>query len=60
MGGMILAAIVITLGFRRAKNQERPWAKHRLIFFYYLIALLLILATIPWPVREVGLGRGWF
>ncbi len=57
---MVLAVILVTVGYTRAKRQSEHWAKHRMTFFYYLAALLLILLSIPWPFREVGLGRGWF
>ncbi len=57
---MIIAVILVTVGYSRAKRQSEHWAKHRMTFFYYLAALLLILLSIPWPFREVGLGRGWF
>ncbi|MDH5296893.1 MAG: cytochrome B [Nitrospirota bacterium] len=60
LAGMILAAVLITIGYTRSKVQDRDWAKHRMIFAYYLLALLIILLTIPWPFREVGMGRGWF
>lgn len=56
---MLIAAIVLTVGYVRAKRQSLPWAKYRMIFFYYLAALLFILVSIPWPFRE-SLGRGWF
>lgn len=57
---MILAVILVTVGYSRAKRQSEHWAKHRMTFFYYLAALILILLSIPWPFREVGAGRGWF
>lgn len=57
---MIVAVILVTVGYSRAKRQSEHWAKHRMTFFYYLAALILILLSIPWPFREVGLGRGWF
>lgn len=58
--GMMLAIAVVTIGYSRAKRQAEAWAKHRMIFFYYLAGLLLILLSIPWPFREAGAGRGWF
>lgn len=48
---MLIAVILITIG-RRA-------TKHKKAFWIYFIALLLILAAIPWPFRE-GIGRPWF
>lgn len=58
--GMLLAIVVVTIGYSRAKRQAESWAKHRMIFFYYLTAFILILLSIPWPFREAGAGRGWF
>ncbi|MCC6601342.1 MAG: cytochrome b [Crocinitomicaceae bacterium] len=56
--GMVLAITIITIGYMRSKRQSEQWAKHRMIFFYYLIGFLVILASIPWPFRDV-VGRGW-
>jgi hypothetical protein len=49
---MLIAIILITVGYGHAKK-----ANAKGVFTYYLIALLLILAAIPWPFR--GLGAGW-
>lgn len=61
MAGMVLAAVFITIGYSRAKRMAEKWAKHRMIFAYYTIGLILILASIPWPFREAAkaLGVGW-
>jgi hypothetical protein len=53
---MIIAIVLITLGRRSAKMQIADNAKFRRAFWFFLIALLLILAVIPWPFRE-GIGR---
>lgn len=50
---MLIAIILITLGYGHAKKGN---AKR--VFTFYLIALLIILAAIPWPFRE-ALGAGW-
>ncbi|MEY3397545.1 MAG: hypothetical protein RL220_139 [Bacteroidota bacterium] len=57
--GMILAAILLTYGYSRSKKQVSHWARHRFIFVFYLVALIIILLMIPWTFREVGEGRGW-
>ena len=51
---MLIAIILVTFGNRMAKagNVKR-------VFWYYFIALIIILAAIPWPFRE-ALGSGWF
>lgn len=55
---MLVAIVVITLGYRKAKGQSPAPEAHKTIFTYYLIGLILILVSIPWPFR--GLGAGWF
>lgn len=56
---MLLAIILITIGYSRSKKADTVNGKHKAISIFYTIALLLILAGIPWPFRE-GLGAGWF
>lgn len=55
---MILAAVLITIGYSRAKRQDGP-KSFKTIFIFYLIGLILILAGIPWPFRA-ELGGAWF
>jgi hypothetical protein len=57
---MILAVIIVTVGRITSKKMKEDWQKHKRVFVFYLIALLLVLVAIPWPFREVGAGRGWF
>lgn len=51
---MILAIVFITLARGKVKKQNLDTAK-----WFYLVALILILAAVPWPFRE-GIGRAWF
>lgn len=46
--GMVLAIAVAHVGFAFAKRATTDETKHRRIFIFYTIALVLILATIPW------------
>lgn len=55
---MIIAIALITFGFSSAKRIEEAVSKHKRIAVTYGIGLLIILASIPWPFRE--LGAGWF
>lgn len=55
---MVLAIAVITIGYSKSKRKADDSQKFKTIFIYYLIGLLLILISIPWPFR--GLGTGWF
>lgn len=54
---MLIAIVLITVGYSKAKRQEGG-KKFKTTFWYYLIGLVLILVSIPWPFR--GLGAGWF
>ena len=51
---MILAIVLITIARGKAKTLNFNAAK-----WLYLVALILLLAAIPWPFRE-GIGRAWF
>ncbi len=44
----ILAIILISVGFIRAKKLESSKAKFRSIYMLYAVGLLLILSRIPW------------
>ncbi len=53
---MILAIILITVARGKAKNLN-----YKSVTWLLIIALLAILAAVPWPFREiVGDGRTWF
>jgi hypothetical protein len=52
--GMLIAIILITVARGKAKASN-----YKAAAWLYLIALILILAVIPWPFRE-GIGRPWF
>jgi hypothetical protein len=56
--GMLIAIVLITLGRGAAKKNISDRAKHKRTFWYILVALVIILATIPWPFRE-GIARPW-
>jgi hypothetical protein len=51
---MIIAIVLITLGRGMAKKPVPDTTKYKKAFWYFFIALLLILAAVPWPFREVG------
>jgi hypothetical protein len=55
---MVVAIALITFGFSSAKRMEASLAKHKRVAITYGIALLIMIASIPWPFR--GLGSGWF
>ncbi len=45
---MILAVVLITVGFSKHKNKSSDKAKFKTIALYYGVALLFILSRIPW------------
>ncbi len=51
--GMLIAIALITVGHAQGKKLN-----HGKVFTYYLIALVLIFLSIPWPFRN--LGAAWF
>ena len=57
--GMLLAIILITVGRGQVKKNISDPVKHKRMFWFYLVALILILATVPWPFREI-VARPWF
>jgi hypothetical protein len=55
--GMLIATILITLGRGVARKQIKDPLKYKRAFWLFFLALVIILATIPWPGREI-VGRG--
>lgn len=55
---MLIAIVLVTIGRRKAEKETNPRKKHGKIVVWYTIGLILILAAIPWPFRD--LGAGWF
>jgi hypothetical protein len=54
---MLIAIVLITVGRVRSKKMAGA-DKHRTVLYFYAMALIIILAAIPWPFRN--LGAGWF
>ena len=58
--GMLIAIIVITIGRKKAEKQLVDGKKHSTIFVWYLIGLIIVFASIPWPFRaNLGITT-WF
>ena len=55
---MIIAIILVTLGYRVAKSNRTEYTKYKRIFWYFFIALALMVSRIPWPGMMEG--AGWF
>ncbi|MBO9683811.1 MAG: hypothetical protein J7502_14270 [Flavisolibacter sp.] len=60
LAGMLIAVILIHIGKAQGKKPIGDRAKHKRTMIFYLVALLIILASIPWPFREIFQTRGWF
>lgn len=56
---MLIAIILVTLGRKKAEKATVVSEKHKKIVVWYTIALILIVASIPWPFREALNGK-WF
>jgi membrane protein DedA with SNARE-associated domain len=59
LAGMLIAVALITIGYVKSKKGTSPAAIYKPIKLFYMIGLILILASIPWPFRA-NLGGGWF
>tara|TARA_R110001599_G_scaffold84130_1_gene226579 strand:+ start:71858 stop:72298 length:441 start_codon:yes stop_codon:yes gene_type:complete len=55
---MIIAIVLITLGFSLSKRAPESITKFKRVAVFYLIGLLIMLSSIPWPFRIPG--AGWF
>lgn len=55
----ILSIVMITLGYGMAKKPISDEAKYKRAFWFFFIALLMIMVAVPWPFRA-GIGRPWF
>lgn len=55
--GMFIALVLVHIGYAKAKKAMSATEAGRKQFIYYLIALILILLSIPWPFLHPE--RGW-
>lgn len=53
---MLIAIILIHIGYRTVKMNITDQAKFKRLFWFTLIALVIILVSIPWPFRA-DIGR---
>ncbi|MCF0072780.1 hypothetical protein LZD49_20030 [Dyadobacter sp. CY261] len=56
---MLIAVVVITIGSARAKRAVSDQQKFRTMLIWFAIALLIILAAIPWPFSPLA-NRPYF
>ncbi|HSO88877.1 MAG TPA: hypothetical protein VLQ91_20155 [Draconibacterium sp.] len=45
---MVIALVLVHIGRAKTRKAVAPWKKHRAAAIFYGIALILILAAIPW------------
>lgn len=56
---MLLAVVLVTIGRKKALKALTDQQKHKKILIFFLLALVIIFLSIPWPFMPSGLGRGW-
>ncbi|TSA43357.1 MAG: hypothetical protein D4R55_01020 [Chitinophagaceae bacterium] len=57
---MIIAWLLVHLGRSMVKRADTDAQKHKKSLIWFGIALILILAMIPWPFRQIGISRALF
>jgi hypothetical protein len=57
---MIIAIVFITIGNIRSKKMDTDASKYKQVLIWFGLALLVIIAAMPWPFRAEGVARGWF
>lgn len=55
---MLIGALIITIGYAKSKKKDTWGKSNKTVAIYYLIALILFLIRIPWPMQD--LGASWF
>ena len=59
MSMMILAWILVHIGRSSVKRAGTDATKHKRMLLFFGLAIILILASIPWPFREI-IGKPYF
>ena len=52
--GMIVGIALVHVGIGRAKRATEASRKHRTLAIFFVLAMLVIMASIPWPGRLYG------
>jgi hypothetical protein len=60
LAGMLIAIILLHIGKTQGRKAISDRAKHRRTLLFYLLALLIIVISIPWPFRQIGAGSHWY
>lgn len=56
---MVIAIVLVHIGRIRVKKAKTDSSRFSKGSLYFLLSLLMMLASIPWPFREI-IGRTWF
>ncbi len=59
LAGMLIAIVLIHIAYSATKKNVSDAKRFRSMFWFTLIALVIMFITIPWPFREL-IGRPWF
>ena len=57
---MVIAWLLVHVGRSMVKRADTDTKKHRKSLLFFGLAIILILAMIPWPFRQMGIAREWF
>ncbi|MBX7242088.1 MAG: cytochrome B [Bacteroidia bacterium] len=57
--GMLIALILVHAGRSRVKKYAESGKKYRIGLIFYALALIIMLAMIPWPFRH-EIAKPWF
>ena len=58
--GMLIAIVLGTLGHSLVKRATDDGIKYKRQFLFFGLALVIIIASIPWPFRPGFQNYGWF
>ncbi len=58
--GMLIGVILITIAYGQRKSKHTARIQHKRALIFYVLALIIILAVVPWPFREELVRRPWF
>lgn len=59
IGVMVVAVVLAHIGRARSKRAAVDNSKFKQAAIFYTLALVAVLAAIPWPFLTVGTNRGW-
>ena len=57
---MIIAWLLVHIGRSMVKRSDTDVQKHKRSLIFFGLAIVIIIAMIPWPFRQVGIARQWF